>query len=508
MNIIDAIHDPNLFRPLFKDLATWSNWLVLLKGIFALPMERAERRVFKKLTGGRQSPIKEAKEIYLIIGRRGGKSFMISVIAVYLSVFHSYQQYLAVGEKVVIMVLARDKIQARIILRYIKGILNSVPMFSQMVVAEKVESIELNNDVNIEIHVSDYRAVRGRSIAAVILEEAAFWPMGESASPDTETLVALRPATLTIPTSKIFAISSPYAKKGILYDAYKNHFSKNGDTLVWQAPSIVMNPTLNKREIERAFELDPESAKAEFNAEFRSDISNFIDREIVEQATIPGRYELLPLPQVRYVGFCDPAGGSGKDSMTLGISHCENDLRILDCLREARPPFSPSQICKEFSDLLKKYHIYSVKGDRFSGGFVKEGFMKHGISYEVSEKVKSEIYLEFLSLINSGQCQLLDNKRMINQLLTLERRVQRSGRDGIDHGLNASDDLANAMAGSIIELKGYLGKIEYFSVVKREFYERHEHEAPGGGDTTLRMRAADQYSQNKISRNKFGKGAY
>jgi hypothetical protein len=38
INIIQAINDPHLFRPLFKDLATWQAWQVFLKALFALPL--------------------------------------------------------------------------------------------------------------------------------------------------------------------------------------------------------------------------------------------------------------------------------------------------------------------------------------------------------------------------------------------------------------------------------------------------------------------------------------
>lgn len=43
MTILDAIHDPLLFRPLFRDLATWQSWLVVLRAILALEMTEEER---------------------------------------------------------------------------------------------------------------------------------------------------------------------------------------------------------------------------------------------------------------------------------------------------------------------------------------------------------------------------------------------------------------------------------------------------------------------------------
>jgi hypothetical protein len=45
---------------------------------------------------------------------------------------------------------------------------------------------------------------------------------------------------------------------------------------------------------------------------------------------------------------------------------------------------------------------------------------------------------------------LLDNRRLATQLLGLERRTARGGRDSIDHASGAHDDLANAAAGVLV----------------------------------------------------------
>ena len=42
MNIIEAINNAKLFKPIFKDLKTWRSWLVLLKALFALQMDAKE----------------------------------------------------------------------------------------------------------------------------------------------------------------------------------------------------------------------------------------------------------------------------------------------------------------------------------------------------------------------------------------------------------------------------------------------------------------------------------
>jgi hypothetical protein len=58
----------------------------------------------------------------------------------------------------------------------------------------------------------------------------------DSSNPDHEIVNAIRPAMATIPGALLLGISSPYARRGVLWDAYKRHHGKDGDPiLVWQA---------------------------------------------------------------------------------------------------------------------------------------------------------------------------------------------------------------------------------------------------------------------------------
>ena len=103
-----------------------------------------------------------------------------------------------------------------------------------------------------------------------------------------------------------------------------------------------------------------------------------------------------------------------------------------------RPPFSPNSVVGDFVDLLNRYGIHEVTGDRWGGEFVRERFEQRGVTYRVSEKSKSELYKEFLPLINSKRVELFDIPRLHAQLGGLERRTARGGRDLIDHAPNAT----------------------------------------------------------------------
>ena len=66
MDIIESIQNKELFRPIFKDLNIWANWLVLLKAFFGLEMIPEEFEIYQKYTGRSDKPQKEFKEGWII----------------------------------------------------------------------------------------------------------------------------------------------------------------------------------------------------------------------------------------------------------------------------------------------------------------------------------------------------------------------------------------------------------------------------------------------------------
>ena len=209
MNIMQAIEDEELFRPLFKNLDTWRAWLTVLRAVFGLPMPEEDLPLFQHLTGREAPPIQQVQECWLVVGRRGGKSFIVSLIAVFLACFKDYRPYVGPGERGVLMNIATDRKQARVIMRYLTALLQSVPMLAAMIERQDSESIDLNNRVSIEITTASYRTIRGYTVVAALCDEIAFWRSEDSANPAEEILAALRPAMATIPGALLLGLSSP-----------------------------------------------------------------------------------------------------------------------------------------------------------------------------------------------------------------------------------------------------------------------------------------------------------
>jgi hypothetical protein len=136
VTLLDALSDPQLFAPAFQE-GDWSAWRAFLAAVSGLAMSPAERRTFRACTRRRVPPTNPAREAWVVVGRRGGKSRIAALVAVWLACFQPYA--LARGEKGTLPVIAADRKQARVVLGYIKGLLHGAPMLAALIEREERE---------------------------------------------------------------------------------------------------------------------------------------------------------------------------------------------------------------------------------------------------------------------------------------------------------------------------------------------------------------------------------
>lgn len=225
ITILEAMTDSKLFRRWFTPLETWKTWRVFLKSIFALPMTAEEIEIFQRHTGRTTQPLTPAREVWVVAGRRGGKSLIAALIAVYIACLRRGHVPKDPGGWALVTVLAANREQAKVVLRYVAGLIEGAPMLARMVHSRTADSIHLRNGVNIEVHAANFRSIRGRTILAAICDEIAFWRSEESANPDKEIVNAIKPSLMTVPGGGLLlCISSPFARRGVLWEAYRDHF--------------------------------------------------------------------------------------------------------------------------------------------------------------------------------------------------------------------------------------------------------------------------------------------
>ena len=182
ISFADACLHPDLFGDWFgKD--TWANWRIIDKAMFGLPLDAGELATFKSLTGRSTAPKEPAKEIWLVVGRRGGKDVKAAALAAYLATIgvemYGWRKKLQRGERGVIQLLAVDRDQAAVAFRYVSGMFEK-PALKKLVRKITGETIELSNGFGIEVTTADQRRVRGRTVAAAIMDEVSFWRIENS----------------------------------------------------------------------------------------------------------------------------------------------------------------------------------------------------------------------------------------------------------------------------------------------------------------------------------------
>ena len=442
MTIIEALQDRDLFgglRP-FRDLSSWSRWLVFLQALYGLPLDAAELRTFQEFTGRTLPRPGGYPEAAAIVGRQSGKSLIAATITTFAATTGGDRGTFG-------LLIGQDQRAAlRAVFTYTREPFRAVPALRGEVVRETADTLELQSGVSVACYPCRPEAVRGVRAVVAVLDELAFYRSSENLPADREMLRAVRPCLATT-GGKLIILSSPYGQSGLLWDLYRTHYGRDDSpVLVWQAAAPAMNPTLPADYLQRMQADDPEAYRSEVLGEFRAGVATLLDPGALEGCVIPGRRELLPQPDLDYGAFTDPSGGRG-DAWTVAIGHRAGEQCVLDCLRAWPPPFNPAGVAAEVAAVLKTYDIRSVVGDRFGGEWPREALQGHGIDYEIAEHPKSDLYLNLLPLVNAGQVALLDRPDLLRELRALERHRGPSGRDRVDHRPGEHDDLANSVAG-------------------------------------------------------------
>jgi hypothetical protein len=426
--------------------SSWNVWRIILAAAFGLKLTAAEEEIFRTLAGGRDLLKSPCKELHLYVGRRGGKDSIASAIAVYLACLVDWQ--LAIGEVGVVLVLAVDREQAKVAFRYVKGLLEASPMLSREIENITADRIVLKSGIEIVIGTTDHASVRGRTVVAMIGDEFAFVPADDA----TEVMRAVRPAMAGQSNAMMIIITTLYSRRGLTWDTFRQYFGiSDPHTLVVKAATRDTNPTISEEFIAAELERDPAAARTEYLSEFRSDLEAFIDDELVDRATRPSARE-LPFIRKDEAGIeisrfaaVDVSGGR-NDATAAAVAHRNGDRIIIDACRRWPSPHDPVQVASEVARFLSTYNLSNAIADQYGAELSRSIYAEAGVSLVSAALNRSEAYLAMLPLFTSSRIEIPDEPRLRTELLALERRTGRSGKDAVDHPPHGHDDLINAVA--------------------------------------------------------------
>lgn len=422
-----------------------------VKAALAEPLTADERVVFDQRAGGREPPREQVAEFVVIKGRSAGGTQCMAALGVFLATCREWR--VDPGQVPVVLVLAADREQAAVAFRFTLGTLESSPVLSREVESTTANRIVLRNGVEIQIATSDFRAVRGRSIIAAVCDELAFWPLTpDCSSPDTEVLTALRPGLARFPGSLLICVSTPYAQAGALYEYDRRYFGMNDPrVLVVKGGTRDFNATFPQSVIDAELERDPAAAGAEYLCIYRTDVAAFLDAPLVDSHTrsepreIPHRTVNPDGSQRIYRGGLDVSGGR-SDSTAAAVAHAEGQRVIVDACRRWTAPHDPKAVAQQVAAFFKGYGLTGATADYYGAELSRTLYADAGLALITSEHPRSDVYLRLLPLLTTGRVELPPDPTLRVELLGLERRTARSGKDTVDHRPGAHDDMSNACA--------------------------------------------------------------
>lgn len=350
---------------------------LILKLFYGVPLNIIERQDVENLISEGKLPTDILQrgpfnELVLAIGRRGGKTFLASIIACYevykLLLIDNPQAYYGIAEKDPIYVVncAVSGMQAKTpMFEAISNKILDCPWFEGKILRHSDVEIKFQTESDkrkekeIEIlygipkEVSTVRvtalhtkssSTRGKNAIVVIFDELAHFDETAGTGSADKMYEALKPSTKTFGSDgKVINISSPLTQGGKFYELYLRAHGKTpkGESLtlevtkemcVVQMPTWYINPLIMKESLRAEEESNPENFMMEYGAEFGLTIDRFLDPAMVDLMFIEEYDEVLKGEhKLRYEIHCDPAKNDA--GMAVAIGHRLSDVAYIDHMK-------------------------------------------------------------------------------------------------------------------------------------------------------------------------------
>ena len=380
----------------------------------------------------------------LLSGRRGGKSLLSDIITVYEAVIPNLDQYIRPGEERYVLMVSVREDSARVHIRQITKLLRHTKALSDMIQAVKEDRVELKNGVIILSLPASARAARGYTASTLVMDEAAFFVDTLGNSSAEAIFTALSPTTATFgEDARLVITTSVNAKVGLVYELYDRAIQ--GDLEDWHVTKSAtreLNPKVSERVINSALKRDPESAQAEYFAEFREQTEAFLSSEAIDRCVDPGLGRGGVEPGVNYMMAVDPA--LMRDHYAYAIGHLESGVVLIDYLKKLRAPVDANGAEDLLKSLVERYKPMGVLCDNPST--VQRLKPDIPMVYTpFSRQQKLRIYGSLKEAINLGLIGLPKDDDLIDELKALQIR------GGVDisapkAGRITHDDLADCVA--------------------------------------------------------------
>lgn len=448
INIIEFAIDPDYLGLSFEKRPVQ---LIILKALYGLPLDKKELKIFRILTKGKGKyiPGREKLELIACLGARAGKSFLVSICALFEATRDKWKNEVSKGENPYVVIIATRELQAKqIIGKNCKRMLENSPVLRRLIKRSTELELTLKNGVKIISSPCTSTALRGIPICVLIMDEIAFFKL-EGVKQDETIFNSLRPRQSQFEFNKLFLISTAGAKQGLFFNFFDEGF-RIEERLTIQANTRFVNPEIPQKFLNKEKARDVNNWKREFQAEFSEKLEAFFNFELMQKPFILGG-DLTYKSEYKYSLGLDQSGLSGRDRFALAISHKEGDIAIVDVVRSWETK-DLDIILNDIEILAKAYHLDEASIDKYSKGYVEASFKRINLEILIRPSL-SVVFVNLKSKMIQDKLQLPDRPDLKAGLKNTIAVYGRSNQLTIYHerGPEGHADEIDACAGSIYE---------------------------------------------------------
>lgn len=353
-------------------------------------LPKAEREIAAKLFGDVDKVPEQARAVLAIMaGARGGKSYAFGGLFLLWSALSADLSTLAPGEQASTLVVAPDLRLGRQVIRYARGAAGSVPTIDAMVDQEGRDGFEIVRPDGHRVRVEALpatrggSAIRGRTLAGAVLDEACFLRDSDSVVNDEDLFAAVAPRV--VPGGHVVIASTPWAEAGLLWDLFSKQHGDPQTALVAHAPTLLLrDDDITRAHVERERRRDPDNAAREFDAiPMTGSASQWFDATAIAQCTITRPRILTSTGDHRLVSVGVDLGFR-SDASALVVLHREADgtIRVAETI-EIRPqcgaPLVPSAVVTAFAEVALRHGATTLACDYVYLESLREHAATHGL---------------------------------------------------------------------------------------------------------------------------------
>ncbi len=233
---------------------------------------------------------------------------------------------------------------------------------------------------------------------------------------------------------KLWHIGSPDAPYGPAYDLFTEHWGRpTPERVVIRAPAPAMNPvTWTPERVAEARRVDPDAAKTDIDAEFRTPDEAMFSAEAITRATRAAPFIRERVAGNTYYAAMDPATRGNGWTLVIATREAGKTIvvRAEERIGSRDEPLDPGEVMAEYGTILHSYGLSTVHSDQAMGDALIKLARQNGVNmaqWTLNANDKFRKYLAIRTHLERGDIELPPVAHLRTDLLHVRKRVTPDG---------------------------------------------------------------------------------